>query len=74
MSKLLRTALLLTLLAPAHALAQTGTSRIAGTVSDEAGAVVPGASVTARHEATGVTQTQTTTDAGLYAFPSAPTR
>src|SRR5882762_10020593 len=54
------------------ALAQTGTSRITGTVTDVSGALVPGATVTARSEATGVTYTQTTTEAGLYGFPSLP--
>ena len=47
---------------------QTGSSNISGTVKDVNGAVVPGALVTAKNEATGVTSTQTTTDAGLYAF------
>src|SRR2546427_3823087 len=56
----------------AAALAQTATSRITGTVSDATGALVPGAMVTAKNEATGVTYTQTTTEAGLYAFPSLP--
>ncbi|PYV17023.1 MAG: hypothetical protein DMG07_06675, partial [Acidobacteria bacterium] len=51
---------------------QTGTSRISGTVTDVSGAVVPGATVTARNEATGVRYSQSTTDAGLYAFPSLP--
>ncbi|MBA3321056.1 MAG: carboxypeptidase regulatory-like domain-containing protein [Pyrinomonadaceae bacterium] len=50
--------------------AQSSTSRISGTVTDTSGAVVPGATVTAKNEATGVTQTQVTTDAGLYSFPS----
>src|SRR5213593_1059677 len=54
------------------ALAQTGTSRITGTVTDVSGALVPGAMVTARNEATGVTYTQTSTEAGLYGFPSLP--
>src|SRR5262245_50016750 len=54
------------------ALAQTATSRIAGTVTDASGALVPGATVTAKNEATGVTYTQTTTEAGLYGFPSLP--
>ena len=53
-------------------LAQTATSRITGTVNDASGALVPGAMVTARNEATGVTYTQTTTEAGLYGFPSLP--
>ncbi|MCA1816222.1 MAG: carboxypeptidase-like regulatory domain-containing protein, partial [Acidobacteria bacterium] len=52
--------------------AQTSTSRITGTVTDTSGAVVAGATVTAKNEATGVTQTQVTTDAGLYAFASLP--
>src|SRR5438034_11809210 len=53
-------------------LAQTATSRITGTVNEASGASVPGAMVTARSEATGVTYTQTTTEAGLYGFPSLP--
>ena len=54
------------------ALAQTATSRITGTVGDASGALVPGAMVTAKNEATGVTYTQMTTEAGLYGFPSLP--
>ncbi|MGH9939413.1 MAG: carboxypeptidase regulatory-like domain-containing protein, partial [Blastocatellia bacterium] len=52
--------------------AQTANSRISGTVTDATGAVVSGANVTARNEATGVTYTQATTSAGLYSFPSLP--
>jgi len=52
--------------------AQTSTSSITGTVTDATGAVIPGAKVTAKNEATGVTYTQTTTGAGLYVFPSVP--
>ena len=52
--------------------AQTGTSNITGTVRDTNGAVVAGASVTARNDATGVTSTQVTTDSGVYAFSSLP--
>src|SRR6266516_4637639 len=52
--------------------AQTGTSNITGTVRDTTGAVVPGATVTATNEATGVTSTEVTTDSGLYAFSSLP--
>src|SRR5881227_3866166 len=54
------------------AFTQTGTSNITGSVRDVNGAVVPGATVTAKNEATGVTSTQTTTDSGLYAFSSLP--
>src|SRR2546425_12195526 len=56
----------------AAALAQTATSRITGTVGDASGALVPGAWVPATNEATGVTYTQMTTEAGLYGFPSLP--
>src|SRR6266403_6083115 len=54
------------------AAAQTGTSNITGTVRDTQGAVVPGATVTAKNDATGVTSTQTTNDSGLYAFTALP--
>ena len=62
---------LLTVLTTA-AIAQTGTSRITGIVTDVNGAIVSGATVTAKNEATGAAQTQNTTDAGLYAFSSLP--
>ncbi|MGH9900828.1 MAG: carboxypeptidase-like regulatory domain-containing protein [Pyrinomonadaceae bacterium] len=75
MSKFTRPALRLfcLLLLAAHAApAQTSTSSITGTVTDTSGAVVAGATVTATNEATGVTQTQQTTGAGLYAFTVLP--
>lgn len=52
--------------------AQTSTSSISGVVSDPAGAVVPDALVVATHEPTGFQYRQTTTGAGLFAFPSIP--
>src|SRR6185369_15937132 len=54
------------------AFAQTGTSNITGTIRDSNGAAVPGATVTAKNDATGVTSTQTTTDSGLFSFSSLP--
>ncbi|HEV2688962.1 MAG TPA: carboxypeptidase regulatory-like domain-containing protein, partial [Bryobacteraceae bacterium] len=60
------------LLGVALLVAQTSTSEIAGTVRDSSGAVIPGATVTATNENTGVSYRQTTTPAGLYAFPSVP--
>lgn len=51
---------------------QTSTSQISGTVRDASGAVVPSSAVTLTNEATGVSQKQTTTEAGVYAFPSIP--
>jgi hypothetical protein len=52
--------------------AQTSTSSLSGTVTDSTGAVIPGATVTITQELTGVSQTQSTTEAGLYSFPSIP--
>ena len=52
--------------------AQTSTSNISGTVTDATGAVVPGAKITAKNEATGVAYTQATTGAGLFSFPALP--
>ena len=53
---------------PIVAVAQTSTSRITGRVVDSKQASIAGASVTITNEATGVSQTQTTTEAGVYAF------
>ena len=60
----------LLLLAGLIASAQVSTSSITGTVSDASGAVVVGARVTALHEQTGMRFTTTTTDAGIFNFPS----
>lgn len=53
-------------------IAQTGTSRITGRVVDSKEASIPGANVTVVNEATGVSQNQTTTDSGFFAFDSLP--
>jgi len=59
-------------LAAVIAQAQSGTGRISGTVKDASGAVVPGAAVIAQHEQTGVRHNTTTTQSGLFVFPSLP--
>lgn len=58
------------LTAGATAFAQVSTSRIIGTVTDQSGAVVPGAKVIATNEATGVSYETTTTESGAYSFTS----
>jgi hypothetical protein len=50
--------------------AQTGVGQIQGNVTDPTGAVVPHASVSLRNVRTDSRQTTTTTDAGVYVFPS----
>src|SRR4030095_16045318 len=59
-------------LLPSLVLAQTGTGRISGLVKDATGAIVPGVTVSAVHEDTGVRQETVTTEAGLFLFPSLP--
>lgn len=65
-------ALLATLLFTAGIFAQSGTSGISGTVTDQTGAVVPGATVKLSNAATGFERTTTTNDGGRYAFPGVP--
>lgn len=49
--------------------AQSVTGTITGTVTDSTGAVVPGAKVTAKETATGVTRNAATNAAGIFTFP-----
>ena len=58
-----------TFASPVPAAAQILTSRVEGTVSDETGAVIPGASVTMTEVDTGIAQETPTDDRGLYLFP-----
>jgi Carboxypeptidase regulatory-like domain/TonB-dependent Receptor Plug Domain len=69
---LLTTTIAVLTLAASVAVAQTGTSRITGRVVDAKQASIPGATVSVTHESTGLTQTQTTTEAGIYSFDSLP--
>src|SRR5258708_870792 len=62
-------ALLCLIALPSLMFAQTSvTGEIAGTVADPSGAVVSGATVTARSASTDVTQTATTSDSGAFRF------
>jgi hypothetical protein len=56
------------LLAASAGFAQGTTSRVTGTVTDNTGSVIPGATVTLTNEATGVVFTTTTTETGQYTF------
>ena len=61
---------LLLISAAALCFGQTSATQISGTVYDNSGAIVSGASVTAVNDATGATLKQPTNSAGLWAFPS----
>lgn len=59
---------LLVLLIATWGFGQGTTSRLVGTVTDPSGSAVPAAQVTLTNEATGVSFSTTTTDAGTYVF------
>ena len=61
-------ALAILALVSATAFAQGTTSRVAGTVTDRTGSVVPGATVTLTNEATGIAFTTASNDTGNYSF------
>jgi Carboxypeptidase regulatory-like domain len=54
------------------AFAQKFTGQIRGTVTDQTNAVIAGAKVTLKNEATGLTRTTQTNATGSYAFPDLP--
>ncbi|HEX9961742.1 MAG TPA: TonB-dependent receptor, partial [Pyrinomonadaceae bacterium] len=56
----------------AFAQAQASSADLNGTVTDPSGAVVPGATVTARDTATGITRTVTSGESGEYNFIGLP--
>ncbi len=56
----------------APALAQRTTATLRGTVVDPSKALVPGATITAKNEDTGLTRTTATNDSGAYALPDLP--
>src|SRR5215831_5998274 len=62
-------ATLVIILACSAAFAQSAIGRLAGSVFDSSGGVLPGATVTLTGELTGQTQTTTTTDTGSFLFP-----
>lgn len=65
-------AMILSALTAVSVSAQSGTTRVFGTVVDQAGAAVPGATVTLTNPETGFTRTVTTNDQGGYNFSALP--
>src|SRR5690349_5300830 len=60
------------LLLAAPAYAQRSTGAIRGTVKDATQAMLPGATVTATNEDTGLIRATTTSGAGVYSIPDLP--
>jgi hypothetical protein len=60
----------LLLLLPVTSQAQTITGAVIGTAVDPSGAIIPGASVTLRNEATGSARAGVTNDSGVFVFDS----
>ncbi|MBI4480569.1 MAG: TonB-dependent receptor [Acidobacteria bacterium] len=60
------------LLSASMAMAQLTTGTINGTVTDQSGAAVPGANVTAKNTETGASRATVTGPTGRYEFPSMP--
>jgi hypothetical protein len=63
---------LLSATAPVAATAQTIVGRISGTVTDQQGAVIPGATVTITNEATDIKRSVTTDDSGFFVATNLP--
>ena len=64
------TVALLVSFSPPPARAQGGRAELSGTITDAGKAVLPGVSITASNEATGLERTTLTDGAGRYAIPS----
>jgi carboxypeptidase family protein len=60
------------LLSPEAARAQTGAASLTGIVTDQTGAAIPGATVTATNQATNVDYTAISNEAGNYTITSVP--
>ena len=65
-------ALFILIIAGANSILAQSTASLGGTVTDGSGGAVPGASVVARNQATGVEFSTTTDSSGAYLFPSLP--
>src|SRR5882724_6317276 len=65
-------ALFVLFIASANAILAQSTASLGGTVTDGSGGVIPGATVAAKNQATGVEFSTTTDSSGAYLFPSLP--
>ena len=70
LAMVLAAALLPVFLLPVSTRAQVASSTLSGTVYDESGAVVPGAQVVVKNDATATTREMETSGAGSFSFPA----
>ncbi|MBI2150186.1 MAG: carboxypeptidase regulatory-like domain-containing protein, partial [Acidobacteria bacterium] len=57
----------------AYSFAQTSNATLGGTISDASGALIPGVSISATHNGTGIVSTVVSNDSGAYQFASLQT-
>src|SRR5881628_3339833 len=70
MKKLLAPSILLCLVLAAETFGQSSNATVSGTVSDSSGAVLPGVTITATNNATGIVTTVLSNESGVYNFAS----
>src|SRR5688572_26077363 len=71
-SSILAAALLLSLISFTPGFAQSTSATVSGTIDDGTGALLPGVTVTATNNATGIVTTVLSNEAGTYTFASLP--
>src|SRR3989454_1559273 len=70
MKKLLAASILLSLFLAGETFGQSSNATVSGTVSDSTGAVLPGVTITATNNATGIVTTVLSNESGVYNFAS----
>jgi hypothetical protein len=70
MNRLLALSIVLSCVLASHTFAQSSNATVSGTVADSTGAVLPGVTITATNNATGIVTTVISNEAGVYNFAS----
>src|SRR5438094_767864 len=71
-SRLIAWAVVVALVCTAAGRAQTNTAGLSGNLTDETGAVLPGAQITVTNTATGISRTVPTDERGRFVVPQLP--
>src|SRR5467141_2975284 len=70
MKRLWAASIILSLALAGHTFAHSSNATVSGTVADSTGAVLPGVTITATNNATGIVTTVLSNEAGVYNFAS----